>query len=159
MCKYNEDERIIGTQKFLKYKKIFAKAGEQAVLEAIAQRRAITYIKNNQVIQEYPDGRKKVLAEAPERVNIMERAIQRGLEIIYNDNHIVIRKNHSGVKKVAKTPKQVKVGKLQIKSLKQQATYNSCIIKLQTNNLTTVNAGIKKENINAKVCKIQKKHK
>jgi hypothetical protein len=91
MRRYNEDKRIIGTRKFLEYREIFAKAGERAVLRAKRQHLAITYIKNSQIIQEYPDGKKEVLAKAPKRVNVIERAARRGLEVISKNNAYIIK--------------------------------------------------------------------
>ena len=65
---YDEEELMIGTPKFPKYKKLFAEAGRQAAKKAKEQGLAVTYIKGDFIIQEYPNGEKKILSKAPKRV-------------------------------------------------------------------------------------------
>jgi len=127
---YNENELLIGTQKFQKYEKMFAEAGEQAVQRAKKKRLTVTYIKDDKIIQEHFDGKKDVLAEAPKRVNVIKRARHLGLEVIRKNNDIILIQEHSNVRKRRSDATSRKKSAVLQSSL-ELAMNNACVIKLR----------------------------
>jgi alpha-D-ribose 1-methylphosphonate 5-triphosphate diphosphatase PhnM len=127
---YNENELVIGTRKFQKYEKMFAEAGEQAVQRAKKRRLAVTYIKDNKIIQEHFDGKKDVLAEAPKRVNVIKRARHLGLEIIRKNSNIILIQEHSNVRK-RKPDETPRKKSATLQNSFELATHNACVIKLR----------------------------
>ncbi|MDR2999842.1 MAG: hypothetical protein LBU89_01140 [Fibromonadaceae bacterium] len=65
MFVYNDDDLIIGTPRYEEYQRLFSEAGRLAFLENKRLGIPNAYVENNQVIREYPDGRKEVLGDAP----------------------------------------------------------------------------------------------
>jgi len=65
---YNDDDLIIGTPKQAEYQRFFSEAGMLAVAENKRLGIPIAYIENGNVIKEYADGRKEILAKARPKV-------------------------------------------------------------------------------------------
>jgi|GEM_PF-3356882 len=64
MFVYNDDEPIINTPRYEEYQRLFSEAGRLAFLEN--QRLGIPncYVEKDQIVKEYPDGRKEILGPA-----------------------------------------------------------------------------------------------
>jgi len=67
MFTYNDDDLIIGTPRQAEYQRFFSEAGMLAVAENKRLGIPVAYIKDGNVIKEYADGRKEILAKAPPR--------------------------------------------------------------------------------------------
>ncbi|MCL1957072.1 MAG: hypothetical protein FWF63_07095 [Fibromonadales bacterium] len=129
MVHYNENEFVIGTRKFQEYEKMLAKAGEQAVRKAKEKQLAVTYIKDDKIIQESSNGKEKVLAEIPRRVNVIKRARHLGLEVTHENNSIIFIQEHSNVRK--KRSDEISRKKSALQNSLERAMNNACVIKLR----------------------------
>jgi hypothetical protein len=66
MFKFNDDDLIINTPRYEEYQQLFSEAGKLAVMENRRLGIPIVYgNEKNEVIKEYPDGRKEVLGTFP----------------------------------------------------------------------------------------------
>jgi len=60
---FDEDERIIGTQRYKYFQRMCTEAGLFAIKEAKDKGLPVTYVENEQIIKEYSDGRKEILGK------------------------------------------------------------------------------------------------
>ncbi len=68
MFVYNDDDLIIGTPRQAEYQRFFSEAGMLAIAENKRLGIPIVYVENDNVIKEYADGRKEILAKARPKV-------------------------------------------------------------------------------------------
>ena len=73
MC--TEDRRTINTKYFKAKQEIFDTAGQLAIKESQALGLPITYVVNNEIIKEYPDGKKDVLGRVSPKVKVKDKII------------------------------------------------------------------------------------
>lgn len=73
MC--TEDKRTINTKYFESKQEIFDTAGQLAIKESKSLGLPITYVVNNEIIKEYPDGKKDVLGSVSPKVKVKEKVI------------------------------------------------------------------------------------
>ncbi|GHV11954.1 hypothetical protein AGMMS49938_03590 [Fibrobacterales bacterium] len=59
--KYSDDEQIIGTPRYAEYQRTFSEAGYKAAYRAKKLGLPLTYLEDNQIIEEFADGHKEVL--------------------------------------------------------------------------------------------------
>jgi hypothetical protein len=71
--KFDEDEQIIGTPRYEFFQQMCNEAGLFAIKEAKDKGLPITYAENNEIIKEYPDGRKEVLGKIKPKVKVTKR--------------------------------------------------------------------------------------
>ena len=65
MFVYNDDDLIIGTPRYEEYQRLFSEAGKLAFLENKRLGIPNVYVENDHVVEEYSDGSKKILGDAP----------------------------------------------------------------------------------------------
>ncbi|MDA3937881.1 MAG: hypothetical protein PF693_01040 [Spirochaetia bacterium] len=73
MC--TEDKRVINTKYFESKQEIFDTAGQLAITESKTLGLPITYVVNNEIIKEYPDGKKEFLGVVPPKIKVKEMVI------------------------------------------------------------------------------------
>ena len=73
MC--TEDRRTINTKYFKAKQEIFDTAGQLAIKESQALGLPITYVVNNKIIKEYPDGKKDILGRVSPKVKVKDKII------------------------------------------------------------------------------------
>ncbi len=73
MC--TEDRRTINTKYFKAKQEIFDTAGQLAIKESQALGLPITYVVNNKIIKEYPDGKKDILGRVSPKVKVKDKIV------------------------------------------------------------------------------------
>ena len=68
--RFDEDEQIIGTPRYEIFQQMCREAGLFAIKEAKDRGLPITYAENDEIIKEYPDGRKEVLGKIKPKVKV-----------------------------------------------------------------------------------------
>jgi len=66
--KFDEDERITGSPRFDTFQQMCMEAGLFAVKEAKDRRLPIAYVENDEIVKEYPDGKKEILGKIKPKV-------------------------------------------------------------------------------------------
>jgi hypothetical protein len=70
---FSEDKPIINTKRYAAYQRMVSEAGAFAIYEAKAAGLPIAYVENNQIIEEYADGRKEILGTVKPPVKVTKR--------------------------------------------------------------------------------------
>jgi hypothetical protein len=71
--KFSEDKRIIGTPRYAYFQRMCSEAGLFAVKEAKDKGLPITYVKNEEIVKEYADGRKEILGRIEPNVKVKKQ--------------------------------------------------------------------------------------
>jgi hypothetical protein len=71
--KFCEDKRIIGTPRYAYFQRMCSEAGLFAVKEAKDKGLPITYVKNEEIVKEYADGRKEILGRIEPNVKVKKQ--------------------------------------------------------------------------------------
>jgi len=68
--RFDEDEQIIGTPRYETFQQMCREAGLFAIKEAKDKGLPITYVENDEIIKEYPDGKTEVLGKIKPKVKV-----------------------------------------------------------------------------------------
>jgi hypothetical protein len=68
MFVYNDDDLIIGTPRQAEYQRFFSEAGMLAAAENKRLGLPIAYVEDGNVVREYADGRKEILAKTRPKI-------------------------------------------------------------------------------------------
>jgi len=60
-----EDKLLFRCKDIALYKRMFADAGLHAIHETLAAGLPVTHLEKNQIVKEWPDGRREILGELP----------------------------------------------------------------------------------------------
>jgi hypothetical protein len=71
--RFDEDEQIIGTPRYEAFQNMCNEAGLFAVKETKDRGLPITYVENNEIIKEYPDGKTEVLGNIKPKVKVTKK--------------------------------------------------------------------------------------
>jgi hypothetical protein len=68
--RFDEDEQIIGTLRYVTFQQMCREAGLFAIKEAKDRGLPITYVENDEIIKEYADGKIEVLGKVKPKVKV-----------------------------------------------------------------------------------------
>jgi len=71
--KFDEDAQIMGTPRYEYFQRMCTEAGLFAIKDAKDRGLPITYVENEDIIKEYPNGRKEVLGKIKPRVKVTQK--------------------------------------------------------------------------------------
>jgi hypothetical protein len=71
-----ELEDLPPDQRVIELKKICIEVGRRAVAEARALNLPLTFVENDQIVKEYPDGSREILGTVPPRLKVVDGKVQ-----------------------------------------------------------------------------------